>query len=219
MKYISINAVMDKVMNHPLMQDIPYDTAVGYMVDFIRIMGMPQLFEKKTQILEVEDYRCELPCDYYSMVQIRTDCPPRVLRYATSSFEPEDDYTYTIHGNILHTSIKNGNIEVAYLAMPVDDDGVPLIPDVASFLRALELYIKKEWFTILFDTNKISPTVYENTRRDYAWAVGQAREVLITPTVDQMESISNMWNTLIPRTREHARAFKTLGVREYLKKQ
>jgi hypothetical protein len=43
--------------------------------------------------------------------------------------------------------------------MPLDDEGYPLLPDEPTFLRALELYIKKQWFTILFDMNKISPAV------------------------------------------------------------
>ena len=46
---------------------------------------------------------------------------------------------------------------MAYRALPVDGEGIPLIPDNSVFYRALEAYVKKNWFTILFDLGKISP--------------------------------------------------------------
>ena len=55
-----------------------------------------------------------------------------------------------------------------------------MIPENSSFERALELYIKKKVFTVLFDLGKISQVVYNNTQQEYAWAVGdcQNEEVL-----------------------------------------
>jgi len=41
----------------------------------------------------------------------------------------------------------------------IDEEGLPMIPDNPIFLKTLELYIKKEYFTILFDMGKISPAV------------------------------------------------------------
>lgn len=58
--------------------------------------------------------------------------------------------------------MKDGEIEIAYRAIAVDEDGYPLIPDRSPFTRALELYIKKQCFTILFDLGKINQAVYSN---------------------------------------------------------
>ena len=81
----------------------------------------------------------------------------------------------------------------------------------------MELYIKKEWFTILFDTGRISPQVYNNTVQAYNYAAAEAQSSLTVPSVDEMESFTNMWNTLIPRMTEHDNGFATLGTREYIK--
>ena len=98
----------------------------------------------------------------------------------------------------------------------MDDDGYPLIPDNSSYERALEAYIKKQWFTIQYDLGKINPQIMMKADQDYAWAVGQAQTDLIMPTIDQMQSITNMWNSLLDR-REHATGFINQGTKEHIR--
>ena len=93
-----------------------------------------------------------------------------------------------------------------------------LIYGDSAYLRALELYIKLQCFTILFDMGKIAQNVLQNTQQEYAWAVGQAQNSLIIPSVDRMESITNMWTTLIQRTHEHRNGFRYLGKKGILRK-
>ena len=81
--------------------------------------------------------------------------------------------TFKTLGRVIYTSFKDGNIQIAYKAIPVDDEGLPMLPDNPIFLKALELYIKKEWFTILFDLGKIQPAVLNNTQQEYAFKAGQ----------------------------------------------
>jgi hypothetical protein len=42
---------------------------------------------------------------------------------------------------------------------------------------------------------------------------------MIMPTMDQMESLTNMINTLVPRVREHGNGFATLGTKEYIRRK
>ena len=217
---------MDKLTRHPLLEDISFETVVDYAVDFIRIVGTPSVFLEKTEELEVKDYRAVLPCDFYQMIQVRIiDKEKRMgaFRYSTDSFhmsnvKPKDsELTYKIQGSCIFTSIPKGKIEIAYKAMPIDDEGYPLIPDNSSYSRALELYIKLQYFTTLFDTGKISDKVLTNTQQQYAWAVGQAQSDLIRPTIDEMEATSNMWNKLLPdTTRDHQYGYLHEGTKEHM---
>ena len=227
--YISIKTVLDSLLHHPLLQDLTLERAVAYTVDFIRILGMPSIFTEKTQEIEITNYRGQMPCDFHEMIQVRTNrekCgyySSRTFRYSTDNFHMSNketdspDYTYKIQGMVIFTSIKEGTIEISYRALAVDDEGYPLIPDRSSFTRALELYIKKQYFTILFDLGKINQNVYQNVQQEYAFAVGQAQSVLVRPTIDEMESITNSLNTLIPRVNEHSKGFMTNGSREIIK--
>lgn len=192
---------------------------------------MPPIFAEKTAELEIKDYRAALPCDFHEMIQVRTNHEKcghyvgGVFRYSTDSFHMSEqkheqpDLTYKIQGKAIYTSIKEGAIEIAYRAIPVDDEGYPLVPDKSPFTRALELYIKKQCFTILFDLGKINQAVYANVQQDYAWAVGQAQSDLIRPSIDEMQSITNAFNTLLPRVNEHSKGFVTDGSMERIKLQ
>lgn len=229
--YISIRQVLSDLLDHPLLQDLSLERAVNYAIHFIQIVGVPNEFEEKTALINIENYRGCLPCDYYDMMQVRTykegEYCPRVFRYTTDSFHHSPnkgdsdtwDLTYKLQNSIIYTSIKEGTIEIAYHSIKVDKEGYPMIPENSSFIQALELYIKKKVFTILFDQGKINNAVLQNTQQEYAWAVGQAQRDLTMPTIDQMESISNMWTQLLQRNNEHSKGMKSLGRREYIKLQ
>lgn len=223
MRFTNIKLIMDRLTRHPLLQDIPFETVIDYTVDFIRIVGTPPSFLDKTAIINIVDYRGELPCDYYEMTQVRlNDGSKRTFRYTTDSFHMSpnkpnlSDLTYKIQGNCIFTApLEQGQIEIAYQAMPMDEEGYPLIPDNSSYARALEAYIKRAWFTILFDQGKLNGQALARVDQEYSFYVGQAQSEIIMPTIDQMEAISNMWNTLLPRD-EHRHGFLDNGTQSHI---
>ena len=227
--YISVKQILDDLLDHPLLQDLSLERAINYAVHFIQIIGAPNEFEEKTALVDIKDWRGCMPCDYYDIIQVRTygeGDNSKVFRYSTDSFHysPNKDsdtkeLTYKLQNNIIYTSLKEGTIEVAYHAIKVDNEGYPMIPENSSFIQALELYIKKKVFTILFDQGKINNAVLQNTQQEYAWYVGQAQRDLNMPTIDQMESISNMWTQLLQRANEHSKGMKLLGKRELIRAQ
>ena len=229
-RYISLRQILDDILDHPMLKDVSFERAVNYTVHFMRIVGCPRMFEEKTALVEIENYRGMIPCDFNDIIQVRThsSCDRKnygVFRHTTDSFHMSDnkqdsfDLTYKIQGNVIFTSIKEGVIEIAYNAFAVDSEGYPMVPDNSSFISALEFYIKKKKFNILFDEGKISQAVWNQVCQDYAWAVGQAQSDLIRPTLDQMQSITNSLNTLVPRMSEHRSGFVNHGSAEMIKLQ
>ena len=81
-----------------------------------------------------------------------------------------------------------------------------------------DLYIKKEAFQILFDTNKITPAVFQTVAQEYAWAAGRLQSEFNIPNESEMESIARSWTTLVQRVTDFDDGFKSLGNREYLKR-
>lgn len=217
---ISVKIILDKTLRHPLMQDLSFETAVDYTVDFMRIVGVPRMFEEKTSVLEVEKYRAKLPDDYYQIVQVRNK-NGMPIRSSSDTFMSEDKKslgdTYKIQGGGIYTSIEDGEIEISYQAIATDEEGYPVIPDNSSFTRALELYIKKQWFTILFDLGKISPAVLSNVQQEYAWAVGDCQTEFNRMSLDRAESFYNSWRTLILRDHQYVSGFRDNGSKQILK--
>lgn len=235
----TIRRCADRIHRHPMLDSIPFETIIDYLVDFINIIGVPALFTEKTAVLNIKDYRSPLPCDYVSMIQVRTAREQKDMdaeymqhisyRYATDSFHMSEDkprvgrngtdLTYKIQGSVIYTSTKDKPIEIAYNAIAVDEDGYPLVPDNPSFLRAFDAYVKKQWFQILFDMGKIAPAVMQKADQDYAWAVGDCETEFHRLTLDKAEALFNSWSTLIVRANEHKYGFVNTGSKEYLKVQ
>lgn len=220
-KYISIKVILDDILEHPMLKDISLERAINHTVHFMRIVGCPNIFIEKSAIVHIENYRGLMPCDYDEIIQVRTKIDGsgnyKALRHTTDNFHMSDekqnslDNTYKVQGNVMFTSFKEGDVEIMYRAILVDDEGMPLIPDNSSFIRALETYIKKKYFTVLFDLGKITPGVYNNVLQEYAWAVGQAQSDLIRPSLDQMQSITNSLYSLIPKSNMHSTGFINNG--------
>lgn len=229
--YINIREVLSRILRHPLLQDVTLEQAVQYTIDFIGIFGMPKLYQDKEEALHIEGFRAKLPCDLISINQIK-ECKTGVcLRSMTDNFMPREHYdrsagykisqelSFKTQGQVLYVSFKTGDVIVSYKAIPIDKDGFPLLIDNPVFLKALEAYIKREAFTILFDMGKIAPAVLQNTQQQYAWLAGQLQSEFTIPSISEMESIKNSWCTLIQKVSEFDSGFKSLGNKEKIRLQ
>lgn len=224
--YVNIREVLSRLTRHPLLQEITLEQVVQYTLDFIGIFGMPKLYQDKEEVVHIEDYRSQLPCDLISINQIK-DCKSGIcLRYMTDSFMIKEDCNDTLQelafktqGQVLYVSFKTGDVLVSYKSIPIDKDGFPLLVDNPIFLRTLEAYIKREIFTILFDMGKISASVLQNIQQQYTWLAGMLQSEFTIPSISEMESIKRSWCTLLQRTTSFNNGFKNNSNQEYLKVQ
>ena len=231
-QYIRLQEVLSRILRHPLLQSVNMEQAVQYTVDFIHIFGLPDMYEDKEILVTIENFRGELPCDLISINQVKDTCSHVCLRSMTDTFLPDgykkqrrtagfigyhDEPAFKVQNRIIFTSFENGEVRVSYKAIPVDEHGFPLILDNSVYLKALELYIKKEVFGIKFDQGELSEKVLQHTEQQYAWSAGQLQSEFSIPSESEMESICRSWTTLIQRTTDFDNGWKNLGDREYLR--
>lgn len=230
-QYVNIRRVLDELHKHPLLSDLTLEQVVSYVVSFIGIFGMPKLYQDKEEVLHIEDFRAKLPCDLISINQIK-ECKTGVcLRSMTDNFMPREHYdrnagykipqelSFKTQGQVLYVSFKTGDVSISYKSIPVDKDGFPLLIDNPVFLKALEAYIKREVFTVLFDMGKIQAAVLQNAQQQYAWLAGTLQSEFTIPSISEMESIKRSWCTLIQRTSSFNDGFRNNGNQEYIKLQ
>lgn len=221
--FVNIQEVLARVTAHPMLQDkVDLEQAIRYTIDFISIVGCPAFYCLKEADVEIKDFRGTLPCDLVSINQVKDAATGVCLRSITDTFSPNKNSLQTgpafrTQGNVILTSFRTGDVTISYKAIPVDSSGLPLLVDNANFLKALELYIKKEKFGVLYDEGKLREGIMQKALQDYAWAVAQCEKEFIMPSLSELQSITNMWNTLLPKVSEFEKGFITLGEREYLK--
>lgn len=229
-QYTKLQEVLSRILRHPMLQDVTMEAAVQYTIDFIHIFGFPNMYETKEAAITISQYRGQLPCDLISINQVKEKCSGICLRSMTDTFFPTkntdyikrqftkySDLTYKTQNQVIFTSFENGEVLVNYNAVPVDENGFPLIIDNPVYLKTLELYIKLEVFTIKYDEGKIPDRVLQNTQQQYAWKAGQLQSEFNIPSESEMESICNSWTTLIQRTNDFENGWKYLGKKEHLR--
>lgn len=225
LEYINIKELLSRVLRHKLLQEFTLEQAIQYTIDFIGIFGFPELYEDKQTEVDICDFRGKLPCDLIQIDMVK-DCKTNIpLRSMTAAFNPGGKYynhlrqepQFKIQNRTIITSFPEGRVIIAYKAIPVDDEGLPLLVNNTKYLKALELYVKCQMFTMLFDEGKITQQVLNHTEQEYCWAAGQLEEEFKTPSESEMQTISNVLHQIIPRHDDFYNRYEALGNKEFRK--
>lgn len=247
-QYTNIKRVLDNLMDHPMLRDINLEQAVRYTLRFISLHGYPKLYKDKDAIIPIKDFRGMLPCDLESIIQARDLHSGVCLRSMTDTFnmgDPHEDsclgcknkpldkevkelyiphrhlhgeLSFKTQGRVIYTSFPEGEVEIRYKSIPVDEDGFPLIIDNENYLAALEAFIKVQIFTIKYDTGKINAGILQNAQQDYAFRAAQLQDEFTVPSISEMETYTRMYNTALMSMRHFDGGFRRLGDREYIRK-
>jgi hypothetical protein len=144
-KLESVHVVISKVVRDLGLGDkeINWQDMIEWLAEGLKDIGAYQQFTHKQEVLEVEDFKAELPCDFHAMVRIM-DCDLINNRYligdssttinSTTSYGSND---YKINHNIITVGFQTGTVTIQYLAFPIDENNLPLVPDNDEFRRAL----------------------------------------------------------------------------------
>ena len=145
------------------------------------------------------------------------------MRASTSTFhlsdrnDPTDraftslEHTFFIQNNYIYFNFENGDVELSYQSIATDNEGLPMLPDNANFLRALESYIKKIRFDILYDLGKVSDRVMNKAEQDYAWAVGSLETDVQRLNLPKAQALFNQYSSLLPHTNDFNNGFALTG--------
>ena len=224
-EYISIKELLSRVLRHKLLQEFTLEQAIQYTIDFIGIFGFPELYEDKQAEVDICDFRGKLPCDLIQINMVK-DCKTDIpLRSMTAAFNPGGKYynhlrqepQFKTQNRTIITSFPEGRVIIAYKAIPVDDEGLPLLVNNTKYLKALELYVKCQMFTMLFEEGKITQQVLNHTEQEYCWAAGQLEEEVKTPSESEMQTITNILHQIIPRHDDFYNRYEALGNKEFRK--
>jgi hypothetical protein len=144
---------------------------------------------------------------------ICTSSPFREYGNYTYADSPALESTYTYHltqGHIF-TSFEDGEVELAYLAFPVDDKGNPEVPDNQAYIAAVCAYIAYKIAMRLYLQDMINPQKLALLEKEWLFYVNSGYTSMEMPTIDEVESLKNQWVTLLPSYNLHDTAFRNLG--------
>lgn len=127
--------------------------------------------------------------------------------------------SYKFNGNYIYTSFEEGTVDIAYDGIMLDEDGVPMIPNDPTIEKAIENYIKSQYFGILADLGKDTVRAYERAEKEYCWYIGQAQSHASILSIDGREALSNTMNQMFNNDRHHGSFYRNMAYPEKMKKQ
>jgi hypothetical protein len=234
----SLKTILWKVLRHPLATDLTYEEAAEHVIEAIRLIGAPLSFEDKVSLpIKVENYKAAIPLNSIKVRGVRIvnnlenyDNGAIALRYATDIYHngancesgSNDnipyEYTYTLQKGVIFTSIPNGWIQVSYQALPVDEEGYPLIPNDQKTLLAIEYYVLHRFMEPLWLIGKITDKAFNYVETKRHFYMGGADTSLKLQGIDHLQSVMNTINRLIINDQAHQSFYKGSGEQERIKR-
>jgi hypothetical protein len=141
-------------------------------------------------------------------------------RIVSSNPHNQDFYPkYKLNNNYMFTNFKSGFVEMAYKALPIDDMGMPMIPDDMRFIKAVEWYLISRLDYKRYRSTRLpsDEKIFEHSDREASWYIGSARSKGLSPDVAKMESIKRMILRSIPKINEFNSGFKRADNQEQRK--
>lgn len=221
-------------------QNFNLNDVVELVGEAIDLIGVPIAYIEKItdgnpdynhpQPIEIKNYKGKLPKDLHQIIQTRTYDTKIPIRYTTDSFHiayhcpnsPDlncrnTDLSYKIHkGGIIHTSFKEGKVEMAYNACYIDKHGLPLIPAEERFIKGIESYVKYKLYLPLWEVGTIPDKVFAKTDQEYLFYMGSAENEAHLMSLDQGISIKNIIVNMIPDINTPENFFRNSGEQEQM---
>lgn len=149
--------------------------------------------------------RCEINCDFPEAVvgQVRVWWDKELIReyynpiLLTLSPNVKDRCTshclnlvhsgcdeITMNNNEFITNFNDGDIYLKYWALPFDDNGIPMVPDIVEIKKAVEWYIKYQVMLNYWMTNSVDnvTNIWQKAEQEYEKAMGEARYISKLPS-------------------------------------
>lgn len=122
-----------------------------------------------------------------------------------------NELQYTTKPGYINTCMPRGFVKISYYAIYTDEDSMPMIPDLESYKEAIYWYVTMKLIYPKKLKGQISQGDYYDIRNSYNFYRKQAYAEAMMPTVDDLETISNIYTKLYPEINDHSMFFSTSG--------
>lgn len=210
METIGVNRVMDRLLDNPNMRDLKKSSVAAYVKDLISIVNLPTMLVPMVIYLKPIDGIAILPdnCGDKSVEGVfycDSIMLPEYFNKSRLASMPNDEIPDVKVSPIGVYRVEYGSITVStdipikvlYKALPVDENGFPVLPYDGSLMQAVENYVKYRYYTILSEIDKISVQKVQAAHKEYTWYIGQYISKANMLSYDEAVAWANSWQRLV----------------------
>jgi hypothetical protein len=224
--YTSIKNVIAKIYRDlDLSTDINEYHIAEWCAEVLDKIGTYYQYKEMKTCLELQNGRARLPLNFHRLVDIGFSGKP--LSWASNTMY--NDYacesctipscctekTFYINDSYIITNIEetdlnsagNNDICIIYLAIPVDAEGYPLIPDDVYFREACTYYVSYKLDYQKWRRGDLPDKILDESERQYLFYVRAAKGAANMPGERQLANLKNIWVRLLPLNNEENQFF------------
>lgn len=243
--FVSLKTIMDRLLRKEYLKSITYEEVIDLTVDFLELVGVPDIFEEVLYSGSFNNFKVDLPCELTEEIVVFVNGHPA---YAASNMKHdhldkighnynrgyENDfkvrnkrgrplpmrvgsYTYKIKENTLYLNIPSGRVSLIGSKVKVDENGEVMIPDDRLFLLALEYYVIYKKQEDRYFVGQVPKQMLDTAEQEYMWNVGKLEASHKMMNYAEAATVFNTLHTLRNKPFDYSNSFSTLPSGEVLK--
>lgn len=235
------NIIAKVYLDLDLNDEVDIGRLIEWSAEALEKINVYQQLNDKDDCIKIDNYKAEIPCDLVYLTDVnymgaQLDKAPsdnitfkrRYPYYVTPRAVNQDKLenapywyaklyifpnkeTFIMENGWFKTSFKEGKIDIKYKALPMDDEGYPLVPDHVSFREALYWYIVYKTMYIKALKDDKYKWFYQDAETKYRYYVNQAGAEAMMPDVFTLENIKRNYLRLVPKINDYREFFRGLN--------
>lgn len=183
------------------------DTMVNLVVDMIGDID-------KTKAIELLNTNQNLRTIVSNLINDHTI--GNYKNHGWNTANPSLGFQYSIKPGYIMCNVPCGYLKLSYSAIPTDEEGYTLVPDMVSYTEAIYWYVTMKMLYPKLLRGEINRQDYYDIRRSWNFYRNQAYAEALMPNEDGLESIKNNWNKIVPEFRDHNSFYSHTGERQII---
>lgn len=123
---------------------------------------------------------------------------------------------YSTKPGFITVNVPCGWVKVSYHAIITDEDSMPMIPDNPSYFEAIFWYVAMKMSYPKYLKGQLNQNIYYDMKNSWNFYRKQAYAEAMMPTVDELETIKNVWHKPYVEFGDHATFFESTGDEQIL---
>lgn len=123
---------------------------------------------------------------------------------------------YSTKPGFINVNVPCGWVKISYHAIITDEDSMPMIPDNPSYFEAIFWYVAMKMSYPKYLKGQMNQNIYYDMKNSWNFYRKQAYAEAMMPTVDELETIKNVWHKPYTEFRDHDTFFETTGEEQIL---
>lgn len=223
-KYIISKLYRDLNLN----EEINESSVIEWIGEALSMIGAFSQYEEVPICLKLIGGKACLPLGFEKLVDISYKGHPLYWATLTNYHNYRSDNcktlycnnkcerTFYVNNNYIITNINNDtniedNINIVYLGIPVDDEGIPMIPDDVYYFKAIAAYVTHMLDYADWRRGKTTDKVYEESKINWLFYVNSARGSANMMNTQQLESMKNSIKRLLDFPNDYKSGFRNFN--------